>query len=356
MLLYRALSFRENRNGKVLLRKSRVVVFTLSLSLVLLLSLSTPSHSSSAAASSPRVVTVDMYIINVGNVNQQLGSYSVDMYLSFTWQGNWSATSNNASAPALPSRFEFTNGQITTMNLIEADRNISGTGYNYLDYRVKGTFYAPFNFERYPLDKQVLLVNMEDGYYNNATLVYAPSNHSMLDPAVQIPGWIIQNGSTSLSISNHLYNTTFGYPNSLTTAQSYYSRATFSITVSRPVTTSLLQLGLPTIVLVVLSMIMFRISMENFDSRLQVGVISIFTGVAFLLSLDSNIPASGYFTLADQMMVTIFATILYSIAMTVWFHRYDPKNLPTYIRRINTASFALIPIVVIDLLILLIVF
>lgn len=337
----------------------RTCLFFLVLSLLLLLSFSAPQRSSAVtqpATSGAQQVTVDMYVINIGNINQQQGSYSVDMYLSFAWQGNWSIGTDNASAPAVPSHFEFTNGQISSTTLIEADHNISGTGNNYLEYRVKGTFFSPFNYERYPLDKQTLSVQMEDNFYDSSTLVYVPDTHSMLDPGVVIPGWIIQSGSTKLTVNTHDYNSTFGYPNSPSNGQYYYSRAVFSIQISRPVTTSILQLILPTIVLVALAMMMFRINMENFESRISVGVVSIFTAVAFLLSLDSNIPPSGYFTLADEIMVIIFAITLYALSVTVWFHKYDPKNLPKYVRNFNLASFFLVPIVVIDLIVILIVF
>jgi hypothetical protein len=79
-----------------------------------------------------------------------------------------------------------------------------------------------------------------------------------------------------------------------------------------------------------------------------VGVISVFAAVAFLVNLETNIPA-GYFTLADEIMVIAFAALMYSIAMTVWFHRYVHQNLPSFTTKIDRASFVAVPLVVLAL-------
>ena len=313
------------------------------------------NHRAASAASDPRQITIDVYVINVENVDQQTGSYNVDMYLSFAWSGNWSATSNNASAPAFPSHFDLTNGQINQMSLIYSEQNVSGTGYNYLEYRIGAVIYDPFNFQRFPLDKQKLSIDIEDSFYDNTTLVYVADSNIVLDPAIKVSGWTIQRDTVQLSTSNHIYNSSFAYPGVPQNSQYAYSRASFSFSMARPITTSVLELALPTIVLAALAMISFRIKMDSFDSRLEVGVISIFAAVAFLVNLDSSIPA-GYFTLGDEIMLIAFAVLLYSIAITVWFHRYDPQRLPRFATQIDRASFAVIPIIVLILVSLVIVF
>lgn len=336
------------------LHSEQVRIIILILAIIALISPIALQRSSGASTTS-RQVTVDVYVINIGDVNQQAGSYNIDMYLSFSWSGNWSASGNNASEPAFPSHFDLANGEINSMTLIDAEQNVSGTGYNYLEYRIQAIVYSPFNFQRYPLDKQRIFVNIEDSYYGNDSLVYVSDSHSMIDSSVHVPGWIIQSGSVQLSVSTHVYNSTFGYPGASQGTQYAYSQATFSFSMARPETTSVLDLGLPMVVLVGLSMISFRIKIEAFDSRLMVGVLNIFAAVAFLISIDSSLPA-GFFTLADEFMVVAFAVSMYSIGLTVWFHRFDPERLPSFVNRLDKASFMCMPIVALVILGLIVLF
>lgn len=325
-------------------RLLRTSIIASTLVIVFLLTFSVPQRST-AAQSNPRQVTIDVYMISVGNINQQLGSYNADMYVSFAWYGNWSATNNNSSSPPFPSNFQIINGQVNSQTLIEADRNVSGTGYNYDEYRLSATLYAPFNFQRFPLDKQTISVTIEDSYFGNNSLIYVSDNQSDLSPSVSLPGWVIQKDSENLKVSTDIYNSTFAYPGAPIGTHYAYSSATFSFHISRPVTTYISYLALPTVLLIGMVMITFRIKLEEFEARLTVGILVVFTAVAFMLALDSSIPA-GYFTLADEILLFSFAASLYSIALTVRFHRYNVENLPRITERIDKASFVLLPIVV----------
>lgn len=100
---------------------------------------------------------------------------------------------------------------------------------------------------------------------------------------------------------------------------------------------------LPLAVLVALAMITFKIKDESFDSRLEVGVISVFTAVAFLLALSSGIPAQDFLTVADQLMVVAFAIQIYVIGLTMVLHAYGESGTPDWARRLNAASFYVVP-------------
>jgi hypothetical protein len=315
---------------------------------------------------SPRAVAVDIYVINIGDVDQATGSYGIDMYLSFAWNGTWSAATidsnadnnNGTSASAFPIHFEFTNGVISNETLIEAVANINDSGYNYLSYRVQATFSNPFDFQKFPLDQQILSINIEDALYDNNTLVYVSDNQSMFDPGVQVAGWVVLKNTEHLSITNHVYDSSFGYPGAPQNTQSAYSHVEFSIIIARPLSTAVLTLALPIIVLVTLAMLSFKLTLNSsvaFDKRIDIGVLSLFAAVGFLLALDSGLPA-GSFTLADDIMVLAFAILLYSNILTVSCHKFDPKNPPKFIKDIDRVSFIATPVIVIVLVTLLIIF
>ncbi|MDG6914490.1 MAG: hypothetical protein JRN23_03765 [Nitrososphaerota archaeon] len=294
-------------------------------------------------AQAPRTVAVDIYVVNVGNVNQQAGSYEADFYLSFAWNGTWYGPGENQSA-AFPANFAILNGQVSELELVSSDANINGTGENYLSYRVYATLYDPMSFARYPLDHQTLSIEVENNDYGNSSLQFVGDGQSQLNAGVAVPGWILDPGSERLTVGNELYKTSFGYPGSPTDSRSYYSEAVFSFSVHRPFAATAMNVLLPLGVLVALAMVTFRVREEGFEIRLEVGVISVFTAVAFLLALNSGIPAQDYLTLADQLMIVGFGMLIYAIALTMVLHSYGGRGVPGWARRLNAASFYAAPL------------
>jgi len=294
----------------------------------------------------PKQVTVDFYVISIGNLNEAEGTFAADFYLSFAWSGNWSLNSNNLSIPALPEDFEFMNGEADQLTQITAEQNISGSGYNYLSYRVSGTFFDTLNFARYPLDTQKLTIEIENSNFTVATLEFVPSAESTIDPDANISGWILNHESAQEYVTSHYYNTSFAYPaNGPGSENQTYSRAIFSITVHRPVKSAALELLTPIIVLTLLAMLSIKIRSERLESSTAIIVASIFTSVAFLLNFNSSVPAIGYFTLADDIMVVLFGVLLYALSIRIILHNYEP-NPPNSITAIYRASFYAIPIAV----------
>jgi hypothetical protein len=291
-----------------------------------------------------RGVLVDVYVVNVGSIDQAAGSYEADFYLSFAWNGTWSGAGDNQSV-GLPQNFAILNGQVSGLELVSSDQNINGTGENYLSYRVYATLYSPMNFARYPLDHQTLTIDVESNDYDNSSLVFVSDGQSQLSPEAQVPGWILDPGSAGMTVSNQLYKTSFGYPGSPSDSRSYYSEAVFSFSVHRPFAATAMDILLPLGVLVALAMVTFRIREESFDIRLEVGVISVFTAVAFLLALNSAIPAQDYLTVADELMIVGFLMLIYAIGLTMVLHAYGASGVPAWARRLNTASFFVLPVV-----------
>jgi len=301
------------------------------------------ASQSSSSATPPRQVTIDIYVISIGNLNEADGTFSADFYLSFAWSGNWSGSSNNFSQPGLPANFEFMNGQANQLTQITAEQNISCSGYNYLSYRVGGTFFDTFNFARYPLDTQKLTIEVENNNFTTANLVFVPSSQSTIDPSANISGWIINHEAAQEYVTSHYYNTSFGYPvNGPDSQNQTYSRAIFSVTVHRPLKSAVLELLTPIIVLTLLAMLSIKIRSERLDTSVAIIVASIFTSVAFLLNFNSSVPAIGYFTLADDILIVLFGVLLYALSIRIVLHNYEP-NPPNSLLAIYQASFYAIP-------------
>jgi len=343
---------RKNGSSRALIRALVLLLLLLICCLLPVSSLRTTHERVYAASENsstpplPKRVTIDVYVISIGNLNEAYGTFSASFYLSFAWQGNWSLSSNNSSEP-LPESFEFMNGVVDQLTQIASEQNISGSGYNYLSYRVSGTFFDTFNFARFPLDTQKLTIEIENNNYTVSTLVFVPSSQSTIDPNANISGWVINHETAQEYVTSHYYNSSFAYPAAGPGSQNQtFSRAIFSLTVSRPFISAILELVTPIIVLTLLAMLSIKIRSERLESSTAIIVASIFTSVAFLLNFNSSVPAIGYFTLADDIMIVLFAVLLYALSIRIVLHNYEP-NPPKSIAVIYRASFYAIPVAVI---------
>lgn len=331
------------------------------------------------ASDPPRQVYVGVYINDIGTFDLGTGSYSADFYMWFRWQGNWTVGADNStvlalistaqssqtgSEPALansglPARFEFMNGNVSSRSLIAAQPHLNGTDYNFLEYRVRGTFHVPVEFTDYPLDEQTLSIQMEDSFYPNSTLVYVPDSGSVLDPSVTaegaIPGLNFVQGSFKQYVVNHLYDTAFGYqmiPGDNTTSS--YSRFVAQFTLSRPFAASVTSLLLPVGIIIALAVVCFFIDAEKFEERIALLVTAVLTAVLLQVNFASTVPSDGQFTLADRVMLVVYAVLAVGIVIAVLEKHIKKEHHPQTILWLDRLALVIIPLVTLIALILVI--
>jgi hypothetical protein len=267
-----------------------------------------------------RVVNIGIYVINIGDLSLATGTLKVDFYIWESWTGTWSNTSNNSSLPSFP-QFELMNGQINTYNAYPSEQKMPG--YNYIYYRVDATLSEPINLQDYPFDTHQLTIELEDMNNPITSLVYSANSSSNIDPSVTVPGWQII-GAPMVNVTNHIYNTTWGLPSSLVTkGDQTYSRFVFSTTIARPSGSAIFSILIPIAVILLLAILSFFIRVDDpqiWAARLGMNVVSILTAVAFHLTLTASLPALGYFTISDYIMVVVYIALVYGLALTVFLH------------------------------------
>lgn len=354
--------------------------------LILLLSLpaaalpaSAQSSAHTAAPDPPRQVAVGVYINDIGTFDLSTGSFDADFYLWFRWQGNWTVGNDNSTVlsliatarasssgseaslaeSALPANFEFMNSEGPTRTLIAAQPHYNGTSYNFLQYRIRGPFHVPVELNNYPLDEQTLAIEMEDSYYPNTTLVYVPDVGSVLDPGVTvegaIPGLTYVQGSFHVAVTNHQYDTPFGYqviPGG--TNVSGYSRFTAEFTLSRPFAASVTSLLLPVGIIIALAVVCFFIDSDKFEERLALLVTAVLTAVLLQVNFASTVPSDGQFTLADRVMLVVYAVLAVGIIVAVLEKKISQAKHPLTILWLDRLTLVIIPVITVIALLLLI--
>lgn len=340
---------------------------------------STSAQAPPRAPDPPRQVYVGMYINDIGTFDLGTGSYSADFYVWFRWQGNWTVTADNSTvlsliatasssqtgseaalaSSGLPTHFEFMNGEVSSRSLIAAQPHFNGTAYNFLEYRIHGTFHVPVQFGDYPLDEQTLSIQMEDSFYPNTTLVYVPDQGSVLDPSVTaygaIPGLSYVHNSFRVYVVNHFYNTAFGYqviPGGNTTSS--YSRFVAQFTLSRPFAASVTSLLLPVGIIIALAVVCFFIDAEKFEERIALLVTAVLTAVLLQVNFASTVPSDGQFTLADRVMLVVYAVLALGIVIAVLEKRIRREEHPETILWLDRFALVIIPLATLIALLLVI--
>jgi hypothetical protein len=301
-----------------------VLIFTL---FVLALSAQTikPVNAQSTADTSaaPVHVQVGVWLNNVEKVDTAANTYRLDFYLWFSF---------NPSQISLDEikQFEFVNGAPTKY---EVDSNDS-----YLEYRVKGDFLTAFDFSRYPFDSHLLPVQLEHNNYDVSHLIYEPDPTSNKEPISNVAGWTLSNFQTD--VTEHAYS------------DQSFSRYIFSVTIDRPFTSSFIKTVLPISVITAISMLAFFMAPQNFAMRITLAVTTLLAATTFHLSLLSGIPTAGYLTIADRMMIGVYALFLYNLASSVFIMRQvDTKNLETALQT-RSKALKFLPIMIAAVIIL----
>jgi hypothetical protein len=311
--------------------------------LVSFLGLVSPAH---AETQPPTDVTIGAYVISISDLDIGQGTFSADFYLWFSWQGNW--TGSSSSTTPLPSDFELMNGFVNKVTLIQSNQNLSGD-YNYLIYRVQASMTDPVNLQDYPFDHHDLTIEIEDQDHDTSTLVYIPDPESRIDPQVALQGWELSTSPADVYVVDHFYNTTFGEP-----GQNYtetYSRFIVSISIERPVLSSIVETFIPILLILIIAMISFFIKPTEFGARLGLNVTTLLTAVAFQINLTSGIPQFGFLTLADRLMISLYIVLVYSLLMTVSLATIRGERGARVVRRLNEASALMVPLLMAALIV-----
>jgi len=278
------------------MRDKWIIMLILSITFLAMLTFDVKAQQSSEAT-----IKAGVLLVNVERVDLAASSYRLDFYLWFIF---------NSSEIGLEDvkEFEFTNGFPTRYEIYANETQ------GYLEYRVRGDFIRTFDFTRYPYEAHELTVELEHKNLNIYYLIYEADPTSSVDETVNVAGWEVGNFETD--VTEHAYG------------EEVYSKFLFKITLKRPTLSAFIKSVLPVSVITMISLLAFFISPQNFAQRIGLGVTTLLSATAFHLSLLSGIPPTGYLTLADRMMLSIYTIFLYNLSASVYIMRLvDSKRI-----------------------------
>lgn len=265
-----------------------------------------------AARAAPAEVVVGVHLDDVLEVDLKAHAYAVDAYIWFRW-------TDPDLDPSLT--FEIANpfeqwGHMLTPIYDEPEVLDDGTRYQVV--RFQGKLSRKLPLYSYPFDRQTLVLQLEDGKHDTSELVYVldPDAPTMSDD-VELPGYRL--GAPTLSVAAFRYPTAFGDPRAV--AQPPYSRVTLAVPLTRPPVAYAAKLFLPVLAVVVCAALMFLLSPQLTDARVDVGITALLTVVALQITYGDALPDVGYLMLMDKVYLLAYAFVLAGLAVVVWSTR-----------------------------------
>ncbi len=247
---------------------------------------------------------VGFLLANVRNFDMQKGTFDADFFVTFT-----------SDKPMPPLDIILTNGKADL-----AEKMAETPTFRM--YRFIGSFSSPLDLHDYPFDTQELVIELEDDDNGTDQMVLVPDKeHTNLDVGFNVPGWEI--AFTQVRILNHYFPDRFEHDDL------YYSRFKFSLGLRRFAASAVFTVFMPAIIIVLISVSGLWLPRDELEVRSNATTPMLAAAVLFHYSLIQSLPATGYLTRADKLMMGVYLCLLLHMALTwMWFIFEDPKWVP----------------------------
>ncbi len=255
----------------------------------------------------PATVKVGLVISEVRDYQITDGSYSADFFLSFT------------ADKLLPKLHPvFTNGHdVNCANLVDVE--------TFRFYRCTGSFTSPVDLRAYPFDTQYLDINVEDAVYGVDTVVFVSDpRRTSLDASFRLSGY----GVASVGATSFKHQ----YPSRFDRDDLYVSRYKFTLGLDRFAQSAAFSVYVPAFIIVLISLIGLWVPAEELEVRSNAGAPMLAAAVLFHYSLIQSLPATGYLTHADKLMLGVYVSLLMNMATTWVFMIVDEERIDFWFR------------------------
>ena len=217
-------------------------------------------------------------------------------------------------------------------------------------YRVKALFKGNFDFHAYPLDHQILSLQLRH-HQTRDTVIFAVDTQGMRSDifvekvknsnAFSIYGWQIAKISSFEDIQE--IDSTFGATQFFHSQHKLeYSRLNVEIEIKRHVISFFWKNLFPTTLLIILGYGIFYI--KDFEIQVSLGTNLILPTSVLHIQLAETLPTLSYFTMLEYVFYLIYLLAVFSLALVVimHLHEYDKK----YLERVNRIGRISYPILV----------
>jgi hypothetical protein len=246
-------------------------------------------------AGGPVTVKVGTVLSFVRDYNIQTGQFEAGLFVSLT----------SVDKEMGDVQLVFTNGK-------EVDLQPLADTPTFKLYRVRGTFSGPVDLRRYPFDTQVLPIEIEDSVAGVDQLIFVPDpNRTSLDEGFSVAGWGIAH--VGARAFKHRYTPRFDRDDL------QVSRYKVEVGIDRFGVSAALSVFVPAFIIVIISLTGMWVPPHELEVRSNTGAPMLAAAVLFHYALLSTLPATGYLTRADKVMMGTYFCLLLNMLSTWTF-------------------------------------
>lgn len=250
----------------------------------------------------PAHVKVGLVLSHVREYSIQTGVFEADFFLSLTTQDK----------PMPDVQLAFTNGKDVQLQPL-ADTP------TFKFYRVHGSFSGQPDLRLYPFDTQVLPIEMEELQAGVDQIVFeADPNRTSLDEGFGVSGWAID------YVGAKAYR--HRYPPRFDRDDLQMSRYRFELGLDRFGLSAALSVFVPAIVIVLIALTGMWVPPSELEVRSNTGAPMLAAAVLFHYALLATLPATGYLTRADKVMMGTYVCLMTNMFTTWTFMVVDESR------------------------------
>lgn len=300
---------------------------------LLLISAIAASPVRAGESSSPREVSVGMYLVDITNLDETNNTYTVEMDVYVAWHdpelefdpvAAGTATMVYTGEEVGQIREDMWRAHIYPTNPVG---QFSAGGKKLVVYpdgraeftgRVTATLRARLDYRRFPFDTQVLPIELESFPWNRDEVTLLPDReHSGYGQLTALSEWEVVGLHIDQKEEIRVRDVV------------PFSDLCFSVSVKRDTGFYLWKIFLTVVIIVALTWVVFWMSGEGLGRRAGISSSGILTVIAYQFVTTSSLPKVSYLTVADKVMILSVVMIAFTMVESLLVDgltRTDPER------------------------------
>lgn len=260
-------------------------------------------------AGTPTRVEIGLFLLDLPKIDDLNQEFTVDLYVTASWRDSRLAQ-EGADERLLPmaSIWHPALGAVNRRDIssyLPETARVDSAGGVLVEQRLSGEFSSSFDLEGFPADEQVLTVRLASYHHgpDELEIEIAAGRTGRLE-RLSLAGWEIGPAESRGGALEVPSGTRAG--------------AVLSVTARRETGYYRLTLGLPMVLIALMAWAVFWIDPSYMPSQVSVSTASIFTLIAFRLSLSGALPPVSYLTTADWFILAVTLLVFGAFGEAVW--------------------------------------
>ena len=317
-------------------RRARLCIALLGLLICFAPTLVVADFSRPAPTDQPTIVTADIYILDIDEVNTASQSFEANVFIELSWQDP--RLVHKGEGKAVRKYGEIWSPQVQIANMQRTWKTypdrlmVSPNGTVSYTQRYWGSFSQPLRLKDFPFDRQNFTIQLITATHTPEEVQFLPSPENGISDNLSVADWTI----TSFRTTDETFN--------LSSSKVQLASITAVVEAKRKSDYFLIKVILPLIFIVMMSWVVFWIDPQESGTQISVAVTSMLTLIAYRFAIGADLPKISYLTRLDFVILGCTVLVFASLVEVVITSTYAKIGRIEVAQRIDHWSRVLFPL------------